>query len=105
MKESADKELKKNPRWQNGLRQSSWQLMTSFIIQVLPLPSPSLKYTFSRLTDNILDFTRNYSFKQYEGKTKLSCEIWLENEGFPIRESLFELYLWFGQERGMGKKP
>ena len=39
----------------------------------------------------------------FEGKTKLSCEIWLKNEGLPIRESLFELYLWSGQERGMGK--
>ena len=69
------------------------------------------KYT-SRLTDNnILDFTRNYlaafhlnSFRQFEGKTKLSCEIWLKNEGLPIRESLFELYFWFGQERGIEKK-
>ena len=41
------------------------------------------KYTFSQLMDNnILYFTRNYlaafhliSFKQFEGKTKLSCEI------------------------------
>ena len=41
------------------------------------------KYTFSQLTDNnILDFTRNYlaafhlnSFRHFEGKTKLSCEI------------------------------
>ena len=27
--------------------------------------------------------------------------IWLNNEGLPIRESLFELYLWFCQERGI----
>ena len=27
-----------------------------------------------------------------------------KNEGLPTRESLFELYLWFGQERGMDQK-
>ena len=30
--------------------------------------------------------------------------IWLKNEGLPIRESLFEIYLWFCQERGIERK-
>ena len=44
------------------------------------------------------------TFRQIEGKTKISCEIWLKNEGLPIRESLFELYLWFCEERGTERK-
>ena len=70
------------------------------------------RYSFSRLTDNnVFDYIRNYlaafhlnTFRQIEGKTKISCEIWLKNEGLPIRESLFELYLWFCQERGTERK-
>ena len=46
------------------------------------------RYSFSRLTDNnVFDYIRNYlaafhlnTFRQIEGKTKKSCEIWLKNE-------------------------
>ena len=70
------------------------------------------RYSFSRLTDNkIFEFTRNYlaafvegQFSHINGLTRTSCEIWLKNEGLPIRESLIELYLWFLNERGVGRK-
>ena len=42
--------------------------------------------------------------KIVEGKTKISSEIWLKNEGLSIRESLFELYLWFCQGRGTERR-
>ena len=25
----------------------------------------------------------------------MSCEVWIKNEGLPIRDSLYELYTWF----------
>ena len=64
------------------------------------------------MTDNkIFDYIRDYlaafvlnSFRQYEGRTRMSCEVWLKNEGLPVRESLYELYIWFMRERGIDGK-
>ena len=66
------------------------------------------KYAFSRLTDNeIFYYTRTYltsfhlnNFRNYKMKSKISDQIWLRNEGLPTREGLFQLYIWFCQERG-----
>ena len=68
------------------------------------------KYAFSRLTDNLVfDHIRNYlaafyinSFRNFEGKSKVYDEIWMRNEGLPFGKGLFELYLWFCNERGYG---
>ena len=65
------------------------------------------KYAFSRLTDNkIFDHTHIYlaifhinKFRNYKIKSKISEEIWLRNEGLPIGESLFQLYIWFCNEQ------
>ena len=43
------------------------------------------------------------SFRQYEGRTRTLCEVWLKN-GLPIRESLYELYIRFMKERGIDGK-
>ena len=64
------------------------------------------------MTDNkIFEFTINYlaafvegQFSHINGLTRTSCEIWLKNEGLPTRESLIELYLWFLNEREVGRK-
>ena len=46
----------------------------------------------------------NKFFRQYEGRIKTSCEVWLKNEGLAVRESLHELYNWFMKERGIDIK-
>ena len=64
------------------------------------------------MTDNkIFEFTRNYlaafvegQFSYINGLTRTSCEMWLKNESLYTRESLTELYLWFLNERGVGRK-
>ena len=64
------------------------------------------------MTDNkIFEYTRHYlaafvegQFSQIHGLTRTACEIWLKNEGLSIRESLVELYFWFLNERGIGRK-
>ena len=43
-------------------------------------------------------------FSHINGLTRTLCEIWLKNEGLPTRESLIELYLWFLNERVVGRK-
>ena len=57
------------------------------------IPIPSI--CFSILTDKIFDYVREYlaafvinSFRQYEGRTRTSCEVWLKNEGLSVRESV-----------------
>ena len=72
---------------------------------------PSAHGTLWNLHNKIFEFTRNYlaafaegQFSHIKGLTRTSCEIWLKNEGLPTRESLTELYLWFLNERGVGRK-
>ena len=70
------------------------------------------KYEFSRLTENLVfDHIRNYLaafyinfFRHFEGKSKVSEEIWMRNEGLPVGQGLFELYLWFCNERTYGHR-
>ena len=59
---------------------------------------------FLIIYNNYLTTFHLNTFRQIEGKTKISCEIGLKNEGLPTRESLFELYLRFCQERGTERK-
>ena len=66
------------------------------------------KYAMSRLTENEnYEHARFYlacfyinDFMNYKTRSKISEELWLRNEGLPIGEGLYQLYLWFCKERG-----
>ena len=69
------------------------------------------RYGISRLTDSAifeqvrlhLALFHVFNFTSYEGLTKPVSEILIKNQGLPIQESLFQVYLFFCQERGVNK--
>ena len=69
------------------------------------------RYALARLTDSkIYDQVRShlalfhlFNFTSFEGLTKTASEIMIKNLGLPTQESLFQLYLFFCQERGVSK--
>ena len=70
------------------------------------------RYAIARLTDSkIFEQVRShlalfhvFNFTSFEGLTKAASEIMIKNLGLPTQESLFQLYLFFCQERGVSKE-
>ena len=50
------------------------------------------KQNFDYVRDYLAAFCVN-SFRQFDGRSRTSCEVWLKNEGLPKKDSLYELYI------------
>ena len=98
----------KIPKEIEAIRKNRQNLLKESKITELTREYQFDKYAFSRLTDNVIcDHSRIYlaafhlnAFNNYKGKSKISVEIWLRNEGLPIGAVLYQLYIVFCKERG-----